>query len=207
MVNSNKLLSELEKMFPNAKCQLNYNSPFELLIAVVLSAQTTDKRVNIVTRSLFAAYPDVYRLADAEQIDVERIIASLGLFRTKAENIISLSKKLITNFNGQVPHNLEDLMSLPGVGRKSANVVLSEAFGIPAIAVDTHVSRVSNRLGIETSEDVYQIEQSLEKFFPQEKWHKGHNLLVHFGRYFCTAINPKCEECPFQKECLYYSNK
>ncbi|HEY8444657.1 MAG TPA: endonuclease III [Bacilli bacterium] len=204
MVKSNELIKELEKMFPNAKCELNYSNSFELLIAVVLSAQTTDKRVNIVTKELFSVYPDVYHLANANPKDVEKIISSLGLFRTKALNIIAISKKLLSTFNGQVPSNLNDLLTLPGVGRKSANVILSEAFGIPAIAVDTHVFRVANRLGLGNNDDVYEIEKSLENFFPQALWHHAHTLLVHFGRYFCTAKNPKCRECPFKNNCYYY---
>ncbi|HHU56367.1 MAG TPA: endonuclease III [Acholeplasmataceae bacterium] len=207
MLKSNKLIEELEKLFPDAKCELNYTNTFELLIAVVLSAQTTDRRVNMVTRKLFTVYPDVYRLASAAQVDVENIISSLGLFRTKAENIIALSKKIVTNFGGEVPNTLEDLTTLPGVGRKSANVVLSEGFGIPAIAVDTHVARVSNRLGLVDSDDTYVIEKTLEEYFPKDDWHKGHNLLVHFGRYFCTAQKPNCLECPFNKVCPYYNKK
>jgi|SRR5690554_501375 len=204
VIKVNKLLDELNKMFPDIKSDLNYSNTFELLIAVVLSAQTTDQRVNSVTRKLFSRFPDPYRLANARQMEVEETIASLGLFRTKAENIIALSKRLVSTYKNEVPDNLEDLLTLPGVGRKTANVVLSEGFGKPAIAVDTHVSRVSKRLGLTKSDNPDKIELDLQEYFPKDKWGKAHLLLVHFGRYHCKAQNPQCSTCPFNEECLYY---
>lgn len=205
VVKVNKLLSELEKMFPDNKSDLRYNNVFQLLIAVVLSAQTTDKRVNMVTRDLFVKFPNAYLLSNAKQYEVENIISTLGLFRSKAENIIALSKRIVAAYKSEVPDTLEDLLTLPGVGRKTANVVLSEGFKKPAIAVDTHVARVSNRLGLSKSEDPYQIELDLQEYFPKEKWGQAHLLLVHFGRYHCKAINPECDTCPFKKECIHFS--
>jgi len=196
------IYNELYKLFPDAHCELNYRTGYELLIAVVLSAQTTDKSVNRVTVELFEKYPDSFALAIANQKDVERIISSIGLYRNKAKNIIALSQELSQRFNGKVPDTMDQLTSLPGVGRKSANVVMAELYDIPAIAVDTHVSRVSKRLKIATvKDDVFVIEQKLMKIFPRENWHLLHHLLIFFGRYHCTAKNPKCDSCPLQQFC------
>lgn len=192
------ILDTLLTMFPNAKCELEYNNLYELLIAVVLSAQTTDVRVNIVTKDLFKKYTDFYELANANFEDVENIIKSLGLSKNKAKNIILLSQNICDNFKGKVPSTLEELTTLPGVGRKTSNVILSEGFNIPALAVDTHVSRVANRLGLSNSNDVLIIEEDLKRQIDEQMWHKAHHLFIHFGRYFCKAKSPNCENCPFK---------
>ncbi len=204
MKNSKKIVDELNRLFPDAYCQLNHRNSFELLIAVVLSAQTTDERVNSVTGELFERYPDAYKLANAEQEDVENIIRPIGLYRMKARNIISLAKVLVDQYNGVVPDNREDLESLPGVGRKTANVILSNCFDVPAFAVDTHVSRVSKRLQIAMEEDdVDRIEEKLMAAFPEKLWGKLHHQFIFFGRYKCKARNPECQDCPFKDICNY----
>lgn len=197
MRKASEVLAILEARFPNAACELNYHNLYQLIIAVVLSAQTTDKRVNIVTEPLFKKYPSVYDLANAEINDVKHIIASLGLYQTKARHIINLCQKIVSEFQGQVPDTLDTLTSLPGVGRKTANVVLSEGYKQPAIAVDTHVSRVAKRLGLTTSDDVYRIEMDLQNFFDRKDWSRAHHLLIHYGRYVCKAQNPDCSSCAF----------
>lgn len=201
IVAAKKIYEELDKLFPDAQCELNFTNLYELLIAVMLSAQATDKRVNMITPTLFKKYPNVTSLAQAKLEDVMAIIASLGLYHNKAKNIIAASQKIVNDFGGKVPNSFEALISLSGVGRKTANVVLSVGFHVPAIAVDTHVARVSQRLGISTSSDVIVIEEDLKKFFPQSQWSKVHHLLLLFGRYICTARQPKCELCPFKCDC------
>jgi len=201
------IFSELEKMFPNASCELHYANLYQLLIAVVLSSQTTDKRVNIVTGPLFLRYPTIYDLASAKKEDVMSLISSLGLFHNKAKNIILLSQKVVDEYDGIIPDTLDELVKLPGVGRKTANVVLGEWYKVPAIAVDTHVARVSKRLGLTTNDDVIIIEHDLQSIYPEEKWVYVHHLFIHFGRYFCFARNPRCNECPFIKICQYQTKK
>lgn len=204
MKNSRLIIEGLDQLFPDAYCQLNHRNSFELLIAVVLSAQTTDERVNSVSDELFTLYGDAQKLADAEQEKVEKIIKPIGLYRMKAKNIIALAKELLERFDGIVPDRREDLESLPGVGRKTANVILSNCFNIPAFAVDTHVSRVSKRLKIaKEDDDVHQIEEKLMNCFPEELWGKLHHQFIFFGRYKCKARNPECEDCPFTKICSY----
>lgn len=198
---SKYIYEELGKMFPDAMCELNYNNPFELIVAVTLSAQTTDKRVNIVTKDLFKKYPSALELMNAEYDDVKEIIKSIGLTSTKTKNIINLSKELVTRYNGVVPKTMEELVTLPGVGRKTASVVLAVAYNIPAIAVDTHVSRVSNRLGLSKSNDVLKIENDLKNIYDEDQWVLVHHRLLFFGRYFCKAKNPLCEECKFKEFC------
>ena len=198
---SNYIYEELGKMFPDAMCELDYNNPFELIVAVTLSAQTTDKRVNIVTKDLFKKYPSALELMNAEYDDVKEIIKSIGLTSTKTKNIINLSKELVTRYNGIVPKTMEELVTLPGVGRKTASVVLAVAYNIPAIAVDTHVSRVSNRLGLSKSNDVLKIENDLKNIYDEDQWVLVHHRLLFFGRYFCKAKNPLCEECKFKEFC------
>lgn len=190
-------------LFPEAKSELNYRNHFELLIAVVLSAQTTDIAVNKVTSILFEKYPNPETLANAELEDVMNIINSIGLYKTKANNIINLSKILVEKYLNEVPNNYDDLIGLPGVGRKTANVVLSEGFGIPRIAVDTHVLRVSNRLGLASSSNVLEVEKALMQTFSKEFWHQLHLRMIFFGRYFCTSRPKKCDVCPFKDFCLY----
>ena len=196
-----EILLEIEKLFPNASCELVYHNLYELLIAVMLSAQTTDKSVNLVTPNLFMKYPTALSLSNAEYDDVKSIIARLGLSSNKAKNIIATSKMLVEKYNGEIPSTLEELITLPGVGRKTANVVLSEGYKIPRIAVDTHVERVSKRLGIVSdSASVLDVEQTLMKLIDEPLWHKSHHLLLFFGRYFCLAKKPNCENC-------FYKNK
>lgn len=199
---SSFIIKKLDELYPNARCELIHNNPFELLIAVILSAQTTDERVNSVTPLLFNKYPDAYKLAKAKLNDVEKIIKPIGLYKNKAKNIIETSNILALKYDGKVPNNREDLESLKGVGRKTANIILSNCFDIPAFAVDTHVSRVSKRLGIANKEDdVNQIEEKLMNFFPKKYWGKLHHQFIFFGRYKCKAIKPICDNCPFIKAC------
>ena len=200
--NSDEILNILEIMFPNAECELNHESTFQLLIAVILSAQTTDISVNKVTPKLFSLYPDAFSLASADLNDVENCIRNLGLYRNKAKNIIECAKQLVKDYDGVVPSTMKQLTSLAGVGRKTANVVLSVAFNIPAIAVDTHVDRISKRLGLSKSQDnVLEVETKLKRKIKRDRWNRAHHLFIFFGRYFCTAKNPKCKECPFIDIC------
>ena len=198
------ILDVLESMFPDAHVELNHQNNFELLIAVVLSAQTTDISVNKITKPLFQKYPTAFELSEALIEDIESIIKTIGLYRNKAKNIQMLSKDLVAKFNGEVPSKRKDLEALPGVGRKTANVVLSNAFGIPALAVDTHVARVSIRLGLAKENDsVLEIEKKLMRKTPKELWQKAHHQLIFFGRYHCLAKNPKCGACPLYDICKY----
>lgn len=203
-MNITHFLDTLNQMFPDAKAELNYSNPFELLIAVVLSAQTTDKAVNKVTEQLFANYPNPFALSEAQLSDVENIIKTIGLYHNKAKNIIALSKELVDKYQGEVPQEREQLESLPGVGRKTTNVVISNAFGIPALAVDTHVARISVRLGLaKATDNVLEIEKKLNRKIPKEHWLKVHHQMIFFGRYHCLAKNPKCQSCPLIDDCEY----
>lgn len=191
-----RILNELDRLFPDARCELNYRNELELLIAVMLSAQTTDASVNKLTKDLFAKYKSVedYAYADLKQLELD--IKTIGLYRNKAKNIHLMANKLIDDFKGQVPKDHEALMTLPGVGRKTANVVMSEAFGYPAIAVDTHVERIAKRLGFAKKGDsVLTVERKLMRTIPKNRWIKTHHQLIFFGRYHCKAINPNCENC------------
>lgn len=202
------ILLEIEKLFPNAGCELNYNNVFELLIAVMLSAQTTDKSVNVVTPELFKKYPNAKALGSANIDDVKEIIKRIGLSSTKSKNIVNASKILAEKYNGEVPCDLNGLMTLPGVGRKTANVVMSEGFKIPRIAVDTHVERVSKRLGlVDYNSSVLDVELMLMELIDEDKWHKSHHLLLFFGRYFCFAKKPNCENCFYKNKCSYLNDK
>ena len=190
----------LEELFPNPKCELNYNKDYELLIAVVLSAQTTDKRVNSVTPILFQKYPTLKELSNAQIGDVMDIIKPIGTFHKKAEFIIA--KILVNDYNGKVPNDRVALEKMPGVGRKTTNVVLSNLFNVPAIAVDTHVARVSKRLGLaKDSDDVLSIEKRLMKKFDKSVWSRRHHQLVLFGRYYCKATCPSCATCKLKSIC------
>lgn len=196
------IIENLNRLYPDAHCELNHKDSFELLIAVVLSAQTTDVSVNRVTPALFEKYPDALSLSEASEEDVMRLIHSIGLYKNKSRNIINLAKELVKRFNGEVPSKREELESLPGVGRKTANVVLSNCFDYPAFAVDTHVSRVSKRLMIaRKDDDVLTIEKKLMKFFPRNCWSRLHHQFIFFGRYKCKAKNPECTDCPFKDSC------
>lgn len=194
----------LEENFPHAKCALNYRNEFECLIAVILSAQTTDKKVNSLTPILFEKYPTPEALKNADQRDVEEIIKPLGLFKNKAKNIVALSKVIQDEYSGRIPLDFETLISLPGVGIKTANVVLAELASRPAIAVDTHVARVAKRLRYAyESDEPPTIEKKLEKAFPRECWIKLHHRIIFFGREICHAKKPECDRCSLGKYCAY----
>ena len=200
----NDILNKLDIMIPNPRCELNYNRDYELLIATLLSAQTTDKRVNEVTKVMFSKY-DIFKLKDADIKDLESIIMPVGTFRRKAIYVKEVAKRLVEEYNGVVPNNRAYLEKLPGVGHKTANVVLSNLFDVPALAVDTHVARVSKRLGLAKENDnVENIEKKLNKKIPKDKWSRSHHQLVLFGRYTCKAKNPLCNECLLQNNCKYY---
>ena len=202
-----EILNRLDLMIPDPKCELNYNKDYELLIATVLSAQCTDKRVNEVTEVLFSKY-NIYSLSQATKKDVESIIYSCGNHNKKSDYIISIAKSLVRDYDGHVPSNREYLESLPGVGRKTANVVLSNLFDIPAIAVDTHVFRTSKRLGLASTKDsVFDVEKKLMKKIPKDRWSRTHHELVLFGRYICKSINPACDLCNLKEYCNYYKKR
>lgn len=208
MTGSTKMIENyLDELFPNPKCELNYTKDYELLLATMLSAQTTDKRVNSVTDILFKKYPSIKDLANANITDIQNIIRPIGTYQKKSQNLIEIAKRLDKDYNGKLPNNREYLESLPGVGRKTANVVLSNIFNVPCIAVDTHVSRVSKRLNLAKEKDEpLQIEKKLNKVFKKENLCKRHHQLVLFGRYHCLARNPKCENCKLKEICKYYKH-
>ena len=198
------LLEKLDIMIPDPKCELNYNKDYELLIATVLSAQCTDARVNMVTKELFIKY-DIYSLAAANINDIKKIIKSVGTYTRKSEYIIEIAKRLVNDYNGKVPNDRKYLESLPGVGRKTCNVVLSNIYDVPTIAVDTHVERVSKRLNlVRQNDDVIKVENKLMKKIPKNKWSRFHHQMVLFGRYICKSKNPDCENCLLNNECKYY---
>ena len=202
MTKTEAIRNYLDEILPNVGCELNYSKPHELLIAVVLSAQTTDKSVNAVTPFLFSKYPSIYDLASAEVKDVEEIIHAIGLYKNKAKNIILLANEIVNRFNGEVPHKKEDLVTLPGVGNKTASVVRLELFKEDEFPVDTHVERIAKRLGFaKKNDDVLLVEKKLKKAFPQECWGKLHHQLIHFGRTQCFARSPKCENCKIIEFC------
>lgn len=197
------IIDYLNYLLPDAKCELNYNKDYELLIATMLSAQTTDKRVNMVTAVLFSRYPSIKSLADANVDDIKTIIKSVGTFNKKANNIINIAKALLSL--GYVPNDRLFLENLPGVGRKTTNVVLSNIYNVACIAVDTHVLRVSNRLGLaKKSDSVRIVEEKLEKIFNENELIKLHHQLVLFGRYYCKAVKPECSSCQLKEICNYY---
>ena len=197
-----EILSHLDRMYPDAHCELNHANAYEMAIAVILSAQTTDASVNQVTPKLFEKYPTVESLANAELKDVEQCISRLGLHHNKAHSIVNFAKGVVENYGGIVPDTMDDLLTLSGVGRKCANVILSECYGIPSLAVDTHVTRVSKRLGlVYQKDDVNTIERKLKRKIPKERWIKTHHQMIFFGRYLCHARSPKCGLCPFVSIC------
>ena len=204
MKNINKILDILEETYPDAKCELNYTTPFELLIATILSAQCTDIRVNKVTEEMFKKYntPEAFAKLSIEEISEE--IKSCGLYKSKAQKIKETSIKICELYNGQVPNSLDELIKLPGVGRKTANVVLSNAFGQDALAIDTHVFRVANRIGMVNTTTPEKTEFPLMKVIPKKRWSHSHHLLIFHGRRICKARKPECEICPIQKYCKYY---
>ena len=198
------ILSEIFKMFPNACCELNYTNIFELSVATILSAQTTDKSVNKVTPTLFNKYPTPFSLAHASELEVAEIIKPLGLAKNKSRNIVAFAKKLVDEYDGTVPNDFEKLQTFPGVGRKTANVILTEGYKIPRLPVDTHVERVSKRLGlVDETDSVLTTELKLMEQIEPLDWHLSHHLLLFFGRYHCYAKKPSCENCPLKNECTY----
>lgn len=199
-----EVMAVLYELHPNAECELDHRSPFQLLVATVLSAQTTDIAVNKVTPALFERYPTAYDLSLAEVGDVENLIRRIGLYKNKAKNIVALSGQLVSEFDSDVPKTIEALMTLPGVGQKTANVVVSNAFGVPAIAVDTHVFRVANRIGITHAKDVKNTELQLQKKIPKDQWIQAHHTFIFHGRYLCDARKPKCEICPLTESCKHF---
>lgn len=199
-----EILEILKEDYPDAKCELNHESPFQLLVATILSAQTTDKKVNEVTETLFRDYPDLDAFLTLSVEELEERIKQIGLYRSKAKNLIMMCNQLKEKFNGEVPKTMEEITSLAGAGRKTANVVLSNAFGVPSIAVDTHVFRVSNRLALADSDNVLEVEKQLQKELPKKEWSLTHHLLIFHGRRCCIARNPKCEICNLTKYCKYY---
>lgn len=201
-----EVIEKLKVRFPDARGELDHRNAFELLIATILSAQTTDKQVNKVTKNLFLKYPTPESMGKADIDDLEYTIKNIGLYRNKAKNIKGAAKGLCENFSGEVPKTAKELMTLPGVGIKTANVVMSNAFGIPAIAVDTHVFRVSNRIGLSDSDDVGKCESDLRKILDKREWSHAHHLLIFLGRYVCKARKPMCEECNLHENCRYYKN-
>lgn len=195
------ILDRLRMEYPDAECALVHQNLYQLLIAVVLSAQTTDKSVNKVSGRLFEAYPNPEALAEAGQEDVIEIIKTIGMYKTKSKNIIALAQELVRSFEGQVPDNYDDLISLPGVGRKTANVVLAVGFGQQRIAVDTHVFRVTNRIGLVKEKDVLKTELALMEVLPEDRWTEAHHSLIFHGRNSCSARNPKCDTCVIADLC------
>ncbi len=194
-----------QKNNPNAETELNYSNPYELLVAVILSAQCTDKRVNIVTPALFKKFPTPQKLAKAEFDDVEPLVRSISFANNKTRHLIGMARMLANNFNGEVPDNMEDLVTLPGVGRKTANVIISVVFDQPGMAVDTHVFRVSARIGLTTkAKTPLQTEQQLVANIPQELLAVAHHWLILHGRYICVARRPKCEQCGLKPACKFY---
>lgn len=198
-----KIVDILKEAYPDAKCELNFKTPLQLLIATILSAQTTDKKVNEVTKDLFKEYQDLDAFLTITNEELEERIKQIGLYRNKSKNLILMFRQLKEKFNGEVPQTMDGIMSLAGAGRKTANVVLSNAFNVPSIAVDTHVFRVSNRLGIANSENVLEVEMQLQKELPKKEWTLMHHLLIFHGRRCCIARNPRCTECPLGHLCRY----
>ena len=200
-----EIIETLKKLYPDAKCSLDFKTPFQMMVAVVLSAQCTDARVNQVTPEIFEKYPEPKDFADMDIKLLEKLIHSCGFYKTKAKNIKAASEIIVNKYNGVLPNTMEELISLPGVGRKSANVIMLEAFNNPqGIAVDTHAKRISNRLGLVNTKNPYICEKTLMKLFEKAKWGKLHLQLVHFGRYICKAQKPLCDKCPFCEICIYY---
>lgn len=202
-----EVLEKLEEKYPDAKCELNHKNAFELLIATILSAQSTDKRVNIVTKDLFKEYNSPKKFLELTQEELEEKIRTIGFYRNKSKNILGACRLLVEEYDSKVPNDRKNLERLPGVGRKTASVVLSNAFSQNAIAVDTHVFRVSNRIGLAKSDNVLDTEKDLMKNIDEKMWSKAHHLLIFHGRRTCKARNPLCEECNILNLCEYYNKK
>lgn len=200
-----KVIDVLADTYSEAKCQLEFKSPYELLVSTILSAQCTDERVNKVTENLYRKYNSPKKMVTLNESELGEKIRSCGLYRNKSKNILEASNTILLRHNGQVPDTMEELIKLPGVGRKTANVVLSNAFGVPAIAVDTHVFRVSNRIGIGKGKNVNEVEKELMKNIPREIWSDAHHYIIWHGRKICKARKPQCEICPVQMYCEYFN--
>ena len=199
-MNKDFILSSLDQIIPNPKCELNYNKDYELLISTMLSAQSTDKRVNEVAKTLYKY--NLEELSKLEIKDIEKIIMPVGTYHKKAEFVKTIATRLLKDCNGKVPNDRDYLESLPGIGRKTTNVVLSNIYGIPSIAVDTHVTRIAKRLKlVNKNDDVLEIEKKLCKKIPKDKWNRVNDQIILFGRYYCKAKNPLCDECPFKGKC------
>lgn len=208
MINSDLLLTYLNKLYPNAHCELNYSNDYELLVAIMLSAQTTDKAVNKATEVLFKKYPTLNDLNKASKNDIQECISRLGMSDVKSRNIKEIARILVEKYNSKVPLNEEVLLSFPGVGNKTKNCFLAEMYHLPFLAVDTHVQRISKRLNIALeNDDVNTIENKLLKIIPQDKIILANHQLISFGRNICKAKNPLCNECELKKFCLYFKNK
>lgn len=196
------LLVYLDELFPNAYCELNYTKDYELVIAVMLSAQTTDAKVNKVTEVLFNKYKDLNSFANADFNEIEEIIRPLGLSKAKTKNIIGIANSLLNEFDSKVPSDKDALQTLPGIGNKSAGVIRAEVFKIPDLPVDTHILRVSKRLNLSDTKDTpLEVENKLKKLIPEDRWIKSHHQLIHFGRYFCLARSPHCKDCKLREFC------
>ena len=202
--NVKRLIDYLDELFPSARCELLYHQDYELVIAVMLSAQTTDKSVNAVTPILFTKYPSLDALNQAPLQDIEEIIKPIGLYKNKAKNLKGIVHDLCERFDKKVPSDKEQLMTLPGVGNKTAGVIRAEIFQIPDLPVDTHILRISKRLNLAKKDDEpIDVERNLKKIIPEERWIKSHHQLIHFGRYFCTARSPQCEKCKISDMCTF----
>lgn len=195
------ILHNLEQLYPDAHCELRFANPFQLLIATILSAQATDRKVNQITERLFKKYPTPQSLLQTSQEEFEQEIKEIGLYHNKAKNILATCRILVEKYQGNVPENFEQLTELPGVGRKTANVILSNAFGIPALAVDTHVLRVANRLGLASGQNPERVEEQLKSIIPKEQWSHAHHLLIWHGRRICQARHPQCSPCSLRVHC------
>ncbi|SMO75395.1 endonuclease III [Melghirimyces algeriensis] len=206
-VPTKKILNTLAELYPDAHCELNYRNPFELLIATILSAQSTDRQVNIVTKELFQKFPTPEDFVQLTEDELAAEIRGLGLYRNKSRNILATCKILLEQYGGKVPSQRKDLEKLPGVGRKTANVVLSNAFDVPALAVDTHVHRVANRLALADSDQPLETEKQLTKRIPKKDWTLTHHRLIWHGRRVCSARNPKCHHCDLLAMCWYGKNQ
>lgn len=202
-----EIIQKLEALYPDARAELDFTNPYELLVATVLSAQCTDIRVNLVTKTLFKEAPSPQALLELDQTRLEEIVKPCGLYLSKAKNLKATAHLLVTQFDSEIPQSIETLMTLPGVGKKTANVVVSNAFGIPAIAVDTHVFRVSNRLGLVSADNVEDTEEQLMKVVPKALWTKTHHTIIFHGRRVCKARKPECEACQLQSLCLHWQRQ
>lgn len=204
MTKSEKVYELLKKDYPDAKCGLDYGTPFQLLVSTMLSAQATDKSVNAVTKDLYIEYPDMDSFLKLSQDEIEQKIKKIGLYKNKSKNLYKMLRELKERYNGQVPKNMEDLISLSGVGRKTASVVLVEAFNIPAFPVDTHVFRLTKRIGLAKGSTADKVSDEMMTKLPKYKYHLMHHLLITHGRETCIAQNPKCEVCSLKEICNYY---